>query len=198
MIPKGKLLIIGGAEDKGEEDLPIAAQNAQFDHMEILKKLLPSKQEQARIEVITTASDIPDDIKDMYQKAFSRIGYKNIGFMDIQDRMEAREEKYIERIEKAHTILFSGGDQFKISTILGGTPLVDAILKKYREDRDFIVAGTSAGAMALSRIMIHGGGDHEALFGADLRTSSGLGLLRTVSSTRILSSAVASGGWRMP
>jgi len=178
MVPKGTLLLIGGAEDKGEEDLPIASRNALFDHMEILRKLLPSNQKDARIEVITTATNIPDDVREMYEKAFSRIGYKNIGFMDIQDKMQAREAQYIERIDQAHTILFSGGDQFKIATILGGTPIADKIMQKYRDDKNFIVAGTSAGAMVLSRIMIQGGGTHEALFGADLRISSGLGLLK--------------------
>jgi len=178
MVPKGKLLIIGGAEDKGEGDMLIAERNAQFDHMEILKKLLSSSREKARVEIITTATDIPDDIRDMYEKAFQRIGYRNIGFLDIQDKMQAREVEYIDRISQADTILFSGGDQFKIATILGGSPIADMIMQKYREDKDFIVAGTSAGAMAMSRIMIHGGGNHEALFGADLRISSGLGLLK--------------------
>jgi cyanophycinase len=177
MVPKGKLLIIGGAEDKGDEQMAIAELNAQFDQMEILKKLLPPENVKARIEVITTASDIPDEVKAMYEKAFHKIGYRNIGFMDIQDKMEAREEKYVERLEKAHTVLFSGGDQFKISTILGGTPVAEAIHKRYLENKDFTVAGTSAGAMVLSRIMIQGGGTTEALFNSDLRTSSGLGLI---------------------
>lgn len=177
MVPKGTLMIIGGAEDKGDGDMAIATTNAQYDHMEILKKLLSSNHTNARIEVITTASNIAEEVKKMYEKAFSKIGYKNIGFMDIQDKMEAREKRYSDRIEHAHTVLFSGGDQFKIATILGGTPIVDAILKKYREDKHFIVAGTSAGAMVLSHIMIQGGGRYEALFGSDLRTSSGLGLI---------------------
>src|ERR1044071_9029193 len=178
MVPKGKLIIIGGAEDKGEEDLPIASRNGQYDHMEILKSMLPSNQSKARIEVITTASDIGDEVKDMYQKAFAKIGYENIGFMDIQDKMGSRDEQYIKRIEDSHTVLFSGGDQFKIATILGGTPIAETIFRKYCDEKDFILAGTSAGAMAISRIMIYSGGVHEALFDADLRVTSGLGYLK--------------------
>lgn len=178
MIPKGKLLVIGGAEDKGDEDLPIASLNTQFRDMEVLRKLLPANKNGGRIEVITTATNMADEVMEMYEKAFSKIGYKNIGFMDIQDKMHAREESYISRIDSAHTILFTGGDQFKISTIIGGTPIADAILQKYREDKDFTVAGTSAGAMVMSKIMIQGGGVHEALLESDLKVSSGLGLLK--------------------
>jgi cyanophycinase len=178
MIPKGKLLIIGGAEDKGDEDLPIASMNTQYREMEILRQLLPTNKNGGRIEVITTATDMPDEVREMYEKAFAKIGYKNTGFMDIQDKMQAREEEYLERIGSAQTILFTGGDQFKIATIIGGTPIADAIYHRYKEDKDFTVAGTSAGAMVLSKIMIQGGGVHEALFETDLRISSGLGLLR--------------------
>ncbi len=177
MIPKGKLLIIGGAEDKGEGSLPIEVYNSQFVQMEILKKLVAPNQLDARIEVITTASDEPEEVQKTYEKAFKRAGYKNVGFMNIQDKMEARQKDYSERVNKAHTILFSGGDQFKIATILGGSPLIDAIRDRYHNDKRFIVAGTSAGAMALSKIMIQGGGVHEALFDSDLKTSSGIGLL---------------------
>lgn len=178
MIPKGKLIIIGGAEDKGDEELPIASRNGQYDHMEILKRLLPSNKPKARIEVITTATDMGDEVREMYEKAFNKIGYENVGFMDIQDKMESRAKHSIERIENAHTVLFSGGDQFKIATIIGGTPIAETIFRKYREEEDFILAGTSAGAMAVSRIMIFGGGIHEALFDGDLRVTSGLGFLK--------------------
>ena len=177
MVPKGKLIIIGGAEDKGEQKLDIATQNAQFTEMEILKKLVPDDAPDSRIEVITTASNIPDEVKRMYEKAFAKAGFKNIGFIDIQDKQEAREERHLKSIEKAHTVLFSGGDQYKIATIIGGTPFGDAICTKYMKDKNFTVAGTSAGAMVLSKIMIQRGGTQEALFETDLRTSSGLGLL---------------------
>jgi len=178
MIPKGKLIIIGGAEDKGEQHLQIASQNAQFSDMEILKRLVPEGSPESRIEVITTASNIPDKVRSMYERAFSKVGFKNIGFIDIQDKQEAREEKHLKRLAKAHTVLFTGGDQYKIATIIGGTPFAEAIVDKYYKDKNFIVAGTSAGAMVLSKIMIQRGGTQEALFETDLRTSSGLGLLQ--------------------
>jgi cyanophycinase len=177
MVPKGKIIIIGGAEDKGEDNLEIASQNAQFTDMEILRKLIDVGYPDARIEVITTASNIPEKVRAMYERAFRKVECSNVGFLDIQDKASARNEENLKRIREAHTLLFSGGDQYKIATIIGDTPIADLILDRYERDPDFIVAGTSAGAMVLSRIMIQRGGTQEALFESDLRTSSGLGLL---------------------
>jgi cyanophycinase len=178
MIPKGKLLIIGGAEDKGGDDTPdMVYENDEASHLEILKELLPKKKGNC-IEVITTASEEPDEVKKTYHKAFKKIGYDYVGFMDIRTKEEARCEEYEKRIAKCGTVLFTGGDQFRISTIIGGTPIEQMIKDKYMHEADFIVAGTSAGAMALPEIMIWDGGVNEALIDNDLKTSSGLGLLK--------------------
>jgi len=177
VLPKGRLLLIGGGEDKGENLVPIAPHNKQFVHLEILKELVSEKSMDDRIEVITTATGFPDEIRASYEKAFGKVGYTNVGFMDIQSIAEAKNEEYLERVNKADTIMFSGGDQFKIATIIGGTPIADAIYKRYRNDPTFTVAGTSAGAMVMSKLMIQSGGTNEALIDYDLRISSGLGLI---------------------
>lgn len=178
MIPKGRLLLIGGAEDKGENKVPIATHHSQFVHLEILKKLVSVKSMDARIEVITTASSFPVEVRATYEKAFGKVGYTNVGFMDIQSIADAKNESYIERVNHADTVLFSGGDQFKITTIIGGSPIVEAISKKYKSHSQFTVAGTSAGAMVMSNIMIQSGGKQEALIDADLKISTGLGLIK--------------------
>jgi cyanophycinase len=177
MIPKGKLLIIGGAEDKGDDDTPdIKAKNQEFERYEILRTLLPVTKGQ-RIEIVTTGSEVPEEVKKKYQKAFHHIGYHQIGFIQIQNKLEARDKNYIKRAEEAGAVFFSGGDQFRLSTILGGTAVTEAIVKRYQEDPEFIVAGTSAGAMVMSKIMISEGGTEEALLKGDLKTASGFGLL---------------------
>ncbi|WP_343631739.1 cyanophycinase [Fluviicola sp.] len=176
-IPKGKLLIIGGAEDKGKGEVDMAYHNPKFVEMEILKKLISSKSENPRIEVITTASNEPQKQKKRYKEAFQKIGCENVGFMNIQTKTEANDEKFVDRINKAETVLFSGGDQFKIATILGGTPVANAIKDKYFLDKNFTVAGTSAGAAVAPEVMIQSGGTYEALFESDLKTGGGLGLL---------------------
>lgn len=180
MNPKGKLLIIGGAEDRSDgNDAEVAENKNQFERFKILKELLPEDvHSKGKIEIITTASSEPEEMAKMYKKTFNDIGYRNIGFLYIKNKMQAREEEYCDRIKNARAVFFTGGDQLTISTILGGTPLAAIIKDKYLHDKGFIVAGTSAGAMVMSEIMICGGGEGEALLGADLHTASGLGLLR--------------------
>ncbi|MNJ86395.1 Cyanophycinase [compost metagenome] len=177
MLPKGRLLLIGGGEDKGENQVPIAAHNKQFVHLEILKQLVSEKSLDDRIEVITTATSFPLEIRAIYEKAFSKVGYTNVGFMDIHSIADTKNIEYIDRANTANTILFSGGDQFKIATIIGGSPIADVICKRYKQDSRFTVAGTSAGAMVMSKLMIQSGGTNEALIDYDLRISSGLGLI---------------------
>ena len=175
MIPKGILLIIGGAEDKGDNDkLEMERKNREFKHFEILKLLLKEKK---KLEIITTGSEIQEEVKKKYQQTFDKLGFKNTGYIPIEDKNEARLDKYIKRVEKADAIFFSGGDQFRLSTILGGTPFVDLIMDRYTHDENFVVAGTSAGAMVMSKIMITEGGIHEALLKDDLKTTAGFGLL---------------------
>lgn len=176
-IPKGRLLIIGGAEDKGVEKLPMQSDNPNFEEMEILKCLVTGKVSNPRIEVITTASNEPEKQKRAYRRAFDKIGYKNIGFINIQDKKEARKEEFVDRVKKAKTVLFAGGDQLKLSTILGGTVFSDAIRDKYFTDKDFTVAGTSAGAAVIPEVMIQRGGSYEALIESDLKTGGGIGLV---------------------
>jgi len=176
MTPKGTLLIIGGAEDKGDStNAPdIEEKSREFKHFEILNVLSKGDKQ---IEVITTGTSKKQEVKKDYQKAFHKIGCTRVGFIPIEDKNEARLSKYINRIEKADVIFFCGGDQFRLSTILGGTLLVETLRKRYTEDKNLVIAGTSAGAMVMSRIMISEGGTNEALLRSDLKTVSGFGLL---------------------
>ncbi|QRN04728.1 cyanophycinase [Legionella sp. MW5194] len=178
MYAKGKLLIIGGAEDMGDK-IPSASKKNQgeLQRYEILRELFNASRNK-KIEVITSGSRYQEEVRQRYEKAFRDIGYLHSGFIQIEDKMEAREKIYLDRIEQADGIFFTGGDQFRLATILGGTPLIDRIRERYVKDKTFIVAGTSAGAMVMSSIMITEGGVEEALMESDLKTSSGLGFLQ--------------------
>lgn len=178
MNPQGKLLIIGGAEDKGHAPPDKMEQRKEFTRFEILHELVPDSKTKM-VEIVTTGSEVQNEVKKIYQKVFLEMGYPNIGFIPIKKRIEAHDETYLKRAAKAGTIFFTGGDQFRLSTILGGTPFVNIIRERYRQDKDFIVAGTSAGAMVMSTVMITGGGSTEALIYRNLITSSGLGFLNT-------------------
>lgn len=177
MVPKAKLLIIGGAEDKGNGPSTDTEQKKEFTRYEILSELLPPSNK--KIEIITTGSEIQEEVKKVYQNVFQNMGYNNIGFIPIKKRSEARNSEYLKRAENAGAFFFTGGDQFRLSTILGGTPIVDIIKERYIADSDFIIAGTSAGAMVMASVMITGGGLSEALRYRNLLTSSGLGILQS-------------------
>jgi cyanophycinase len=177
-VPKGKLLLIGGAEDKGKlAEAEIAGKNKNFKQLEILSELVPKKNKKKFIEIITTASSVPEEVADMYRKTFDEIGFKNVGFINMGNNYDASNPEYVKRLEKAYAVLFSGGDQFRLSTILGNTDVLETIQERYFNDREFIVAGTSAGAMAAGTLMMFEGENNEALLKGTVKISSGLGFI---------------------
>jgi cyanophycinase len=178
--PKGTLIIIGGKEYKGENgELDMERLNKNFVEYEILKSVIPLKEKKNKktVEVFTTASDIPSLVAKDYKEAFEALGHKDIGFINIENRIQAQEEEFIDRAKKAHSVFFTGGDQFRLSAILGGTPVMEAIMERYYEDPDFIVAGTSAGAMVMSKIMLFEGHNIEAMLKGDVKTTLGFGFV---------------------
>ncbi len=181
----GKLIIIGGAVDKGsftETDFDkSAAKNLNFFETGILKRIIDESKhkELSRIEVVTTASKIPKEIGPEYVKALSYLGANNVDILDIVRREEATDPEVLERLKAADVVMFTGGDQLRLTSILGGTPFHDILLEKYRNE-DFIYAGTSAGAAAASNNMIYQGSSSEALLKGEVKITSGLGLIDDV------------------
>lgn len=178
----GKLIIIGGAVDKGsftETDLDKnATSNLNFFEAGILKRILNESKhkENSRIEVITTASIIPREIGPEYVKAFEYLNAKNVDILTIERREQAADEEVLARLKAADIVMFTGGDQLRLTSILGGTPFQDILLDKYHNE-EFIYAGTSAGAAAASNNMIYQGSSSEALLKGEVKISSGLGLI---------------------
>lgn len=185
MTPKGKLIVIGGAVDKGsftEKNFDKQVEkNLNFFETGILKRLIieSKHKEDSHIEIITTASKIPKEVGPEYAKALEYLGAKNVHVLHIENREEAIAEENVNRIKNADVVLFTGGDQLRLTSILGGTPIHDLILKKYNEE-DFIFAGTSAGAAAASNSMIYQGSSSEALLKGEVKITSGLGLIDNV------------------
>lgn len=182
MIPTGKLISIGGAEDKGTEAEPdfIQKNNLNFFELGILKRIVEEiGGSDSHIEVITTASSIPEEVGENYKKAFGKIGCNNIGIIHIKYREDADKPDYLERIKNCAGVMFSGGNQLRLTTILGGTELMSIIHRRY-ETENFVVAGTSAGAMAMSNTMIYHGNSTTAHLKGEVKITTGLAFLQNV------------------
>jgi cyanophycinase len=180
--PKGKLIAIGGAEDKGTdlETGEIHRNNLNFFELGILRRLVqeaggPS----SRIEVITTASMIPYEVGESYLNAFGKIGCTNIGLMHIRTRQDVMKDEYVERIRQCNAVMFTGGNQLRLSATDGGTEFLSILKKRYQEE-NIVIAGTSAGAMAMSNTMIYEGNATRAHLKGEVKITTGLGFIDTV------------------
>jgi cyanophycinase len=180
--PKGKLIAIGGAEDKGTdlETGEIHRNNLNFFELGILRRVVeeaggPS----AHIEVITTASTIPYEVGENYLNAFGKIGCTNVGVMHIRNRQDTMEQDYLDRIKACNAVMFSGGNQLRLSVTDGGTEFLSILKKRYQEE-NFLIAGTSAGAMAMGQTMIYEGNAARAHLKGEVKMTTGLGFINSV------------------
>jgi cyanophycinase len=167
IIPKGILVAIGGNEDK-ENDLEILRTT-----VDLMNKKSPE------IALITSASTEPKETAMRYKNAFNKLNATNVHELHIATRDDALNEKGLTKIQNANLVFFTGGDQLRITSILGGTPILKEIRRKYFEE-ECVVAGTSAGASVLSDTMIYEGDSPEALKKGTVQMTSGIGLVRKV------------------
>lgn len=178
-IPKGKLIAIGGAEDKGSdlEKGAIFRNNLNFFELGILRRIVAEAGgSDANIEVVTTASTIPYEVGENYLDAFGKIGCTNVHIIHIRNREDAQKPEYLERIQQCNCVMFSGGNQLRLTTIFGGTRFLDIIQERYWKE-NFVIAGTSAGAMAMSSTMIYEGNATRAHLKGEVKITTGLGFM---------------------
>ena len=133
----------------------------------------------ARIEVITTASTIPYEVGENYLNAFGKIGCTDIGLLHIRNREDAMRADYVERIRNCAGVMFSGGNQLRLSAIFGGTVFLKTIHERYQSE-SFVIAGTSAGAMAMSNTMIYEGNATRAHLKGEVKITTGLAFMDNV------------------
>jgi cyanophycinase len=140
---RGKLVVIGGAEDREGECL-------------ILKEFVRlSKGGKARVVVMTVATDHPEEVGADYRKVFKRLGAADVKVVDVSEREDTESVKAMKAIEEATGLFFTGGDQLHITALLGGTEM-DRLIKQ-RHDKGLVLGGTSAGAAMMSNSMMLGG-----------------------------------------
>lgn len=160
----GKLLIIGGAEDKKGD-------------CKILKKFVElSKQEETKIVIITTATTHPLKTGLNYQRIFNKMNIFDVHILDVSDRAGANSSKTMRLINDATGIFFTGGDQLRITSLIGGTRLESLVKQRFYQS-NLTIAGTSAGASIMSSTMILEGKSDESPKIAAVQMSPGLGLL---------------------
>ena len=183
--PKGKLVIIGGAVDLGTnistQEHIIKPDHLKFFDRGILKRIITesANHEASVVEVVTTASQIPELVGIEYVNAFNQLNLSKVGTLHIKSRDDAQRKDYIERIRKADVVIFTGGDQLRLSSIFGGTEFLQVLKQRYQKE-NFIIAGTSAGAAAASTNMIYKGQSNEALIKGEVQITAGLGFIDSV------------------
>ncbi|MFN3876065.1 MAG: cyanophycinase [Flavobacteriales bacterium] len=183
MTPKGKLIAIGGNEDKGKE--PEGGGSGKvFTHNFIEEGILrrvvdemggPGK----RIAVVPTASSIPGEVGRNYTEAFGKLGVKEVDVLDIRERGDVKPDM-IKRLAKADGVMLSGGNQLRLTTIFGGTAFLELLRRRYEEEEGFVVAGTSAGAMCMSSTMIYQGHSSSGLIKGGVKMTTGAALIHGV------------------
>lgn len=178
-LPKGTLIPIGGNEDKGIESHE--RYTLEFIEEGILYHVMQSAGgKNAKVVIIPTASSIPVEVGENYITAFSTLGCEHIKILDIRSRKDTERASSIELIKNANCIMFSGGDQTKISKHISGSTIHQIMMERYQNEPNFVIAGTSAGAMAMADEMIAGGSPKEGFIKGAVIMRKGLGLLPDV------------------
>lgn len=159
----GRLVAIGGAEDKESK-------------VEILSRVFSLAPEgHDEVTVIATASGVPDEVLPAYKSVFKRLGARRVHALGIRNRKEAGDPQNVRHVERSGVIFFTGGDQLRLTNVLGGSDILEAIRGRFMAGA--VVSGTSAGAVALSSTMIYNGGPEDALRKGAVKMSSGLGFV---------------------
>jgi cyanophycinase len=166
--PKGILIPIGGGEDKKE-------------HKTVLTRVIQeTKKKHPRICLITLATNLPREVASDYRGAFRDLGITKLSVLHYEHRPEADTEANLRKIGQCDAVMFSGGNQLKLSSLLGGTKLLTLIKERYYDEENFVIAGTSAGAAAMSDTMIIAGSSSAALVKGELELTNGLDLINSV------------------
>lgn len=162
--PTGTLIVIGGHEDReGRKTI-----------LREVAKIVGKK----RLIIATVASHQPEGYFEQYQNAFGDLGIEDLKEMYIETRQQSMSREMIDLFKGAGGVFFSGGDQLRITSQIGDTPVMRCIQEIL--DNGGVVAGTSAGASAMCETMLVKGSGQESYRIGDLRMAPGLGLIEGV------------------
>jgi len=157
------LIIIGGKEDRTNNKIILG---------EVARRIRGGKL------VVTTVAmeNNTEELFDQYEKAFRSLGVKHLYNLEITDRGEATLQSKVKILDDAAGVFFTGGDQLKITSQIGDTPIFERIREIY--DDGGVIAGTSAGAAVMCETMLVEGGEEQShVIGGSTRMAPGLGLI---------------------
>ncbi|HEY0366931.1 MAG TPA: cyanophycinase [Pyrinomonadaceae bacterium] len=157
------LIIIGGKEDRSNNKIILG---------EVARRIGSGKL------VVTTVAmaNGTDELFELYERAFRSLGVKHLYNLEISHRGEATVPSKVKILDDAAGVFFTGGDQLKITSQIGDTPIFERVREIY--DDGGVIAGTSAGAAVMSETMLVEGGDENShVIGDSVRMAPGLGLI---------------------
>ena len=160
---KGTLIIIGGHEDK-DGDCQILERVA-----EDVKRL------KGNLVLATVATHLPEDIVREYTAVFRHLGVEKIDAVDVRTRGDGFKDDNIARLHHNSVVFFTGGDQLRITSQIGASPLYQRMIDIF--NRGATIVGTSAGAAAIPITMLVSGPGDESADSGRLIMAPGLGLL---------------------
>ncbi|MFL5764667.1 MAG: cyanophycinase [Bacteroidia bacterium] len=128
---------------------------------------------------ITVATSDHDEVKQM-QKNFAADIKTDVEYIHFDVRSDADQKENLEKINRCNCVFIGGGNQLRLTSLLGGTKLMQTIADRYYEEDKFVVAGSSAGAAAMSNTMVVAGSSQDALVKGELKLTNGLDLINNV------------------
>jgi cyanophycinase len=176
--PRGILIAIGGHEDKNLE--PGDNPNNEYAPDTILRRFVKELRGKGPVIVVPVASEIPEEAAQDYVDVFTSMGVKRVEVFNLTERAEAHAEEALQLLNEAAGVMFTGGDQLRLTALLGGTPWLQRLKERYTHD-EIVIAGTSAGATAMSTPMIYQGRDDSGMAKDEIHITAGLQFLHDVA-----------------
>jgi cyanophycinase len=176
--PKGRLLAIGGHEQRQAPGQSESRHDQSADF--ILQRFVDELPARRTVVVIPTASEAPDEAARDYIDVFTALGVEQVEVLNIQSREQANDDETQAVIDRADGVMFTGGDQLRLTALIGGTRLLERLTERYFHE-PIIIAGTSAGAAAMSTPMIYQGRNDAGFLKDEIHITTGLQLLRDVA-----------------
>ena len=160
---RGALFLIGGKDGRNEDRLLI----------DRFAQICGAKS--ARVLVVTTASDKPEVHRREYSDAFREVGVRDVSVFHAKERAASEDPELLSSLDRADGVYFSGGGQRRLIALMGGTGFEERLRERHRQGLH--VGGTSAGASAMSQVMITQGEGKKPIQSSSVELATGFGLL---------------------